>query len=178
MNAPYFGPLALGGGPLVGDRLVRQVYVDEAGISQHEPVTFVAGVIVDADRQLVALERRILEVRNRVVPEAERSGFCFHAKDLYHGNNFFAIERWPDREERYKILEELASIPKEFSLPVFYGASKRDSFMKGSPKRPTQEAKLAPLIHANAYGVCVTITEYWMRQNTAKDEIAQIIARG
>lgn len=35
MSAPYLP--AFGGVPLVGDRLVRLVYMDEAGISQHEP---------------------------------------------------------------------------------------------------------------------------------------------
>ena len=52
MNAPsLLYDKSLSGHPLEGNRLVRFIYVDEAGISKHEPIAVVTGVIVHADTQ-------------------------------------------------------------------------------------------------------------------------------
>lgn len=50
----YHGLRSLDGGDLLRDRLVRLVYVDEAGISNRhdEPFTVVADVVVHADNDL------------------------------------------------------------------------------------------------------------------------------
>ena len=37
--------------PLLGQNLVRMVYLDEGGISHNEPVLCVAGVMIHGDRQ-------------------------------------------------------------------------------------------------------------------------------
>ena len=44
------------GSPLAGRRLVRVVYLDESGTSRREPLAVVAGVIVDGDQQMIAVE--------------------------------------------------------------------------------------------------------------------------
>ena len=50
--------LAFGGGPLRGDKIVRLVYLDEAGISNpaHEPWLVVAGIVINADKQFKLIE--------------------------------------------------------------------------------------------------------------------------
>ena len=50
---------ALFGGLLWGDAAMRFIHVDEAGTSEHEPVTVVVGLIVDADKQLMIAEAAI-----------------------------------------------------------------------------------------------------------------------
>jgi hypothetical protein len=51
---------ALCGGELSGERLVRLVYMDEAGIGKlaDEPALVAGAVILNADRQLAQVERR------------------------------------------------------------------------------------------------------------------------
>ena len=44
---------------------MRFVFLDEGGISSHEPVAVVAGVIVHADEQLVPLERELERVKRK-----------------------------------------------------------------------------------------------------------------
>ena len=73
MSAPYLP--AFGGAPLVGDRLVRLVYMDEAGISQHEPITVVCGVIVHGDNQLNLVRNHLRgRLENRLAGVLRRGG--------------------------------------------------------------------------------------------------------
>ena len=85
---------------------MKFVYLDEAGISRHEPVTVVAGIIVDGDGQYKALERRIGElIKKHVPPERLTPGFCFHAKELVHGGKTFRRDDYvPEDDPRFKAL--------------------------------------------------------------------------
>lgn len=74
---------------LLGQELVRLVYLDEAGISLNEPGLCVAGVLVHADDQARLVENMLNEVANRHIPEADRVGFVFHASDIFHGSGYF-----------------------------------------------------------------------------------------
>jgi hypothetical protein len=88
---------ALKEGELKGsEQLLRLIYLDEAGISEAEPVAVVAGIVVEADRD------------------------CFHATELFSGGRTFTRQKW-NRELRWTILERLLSIPKELQIPVVAG---------------------------------------------------------
>ena len=78
---------AFGGGPLEGNRLVRLVYVDEAGISnpKQEPFLVVAAVIVDGDRQLRGVMRQLDKIVDRHIPQGHQTDFVFHATELFNG---------------------------------------------------------------------------------------------
>ncbi|MER9432360.1 hypothetical protein [Mesorhizobium sp. M0408] len=99
---------AFGGGPLVGDKIVRVVYVDETGHTTREPVAIVAGLILDPDRQWRVLADRI-EALKADVPEKFREGFIFHATDLEHGGKY--RHDWPD-EDRWALLDRLIALPR------------------------------------------------------------------
>jgi 2'-5' RNA ligase len=77
----------MGGGPLCGDRIVRLVYADEAGLAnpKHEPHLVVASVIVDADRKLIAVQRHLDRLVERHIPPEHQSDFVFHATELFNG---------------------------------------------------------------------------------------------
>jgi hypothetical protein len=45
----------------------------------------VAGVIIDADKQLVALERHLDKIVARHIPDTHRDNFVFHATHLFNG---------------------------------------------------------------------------------------------
>ena len=69
--------LAFGGGKLAGHQLVRFVFLDEAGISKHEPYAVVAGVMVHGDTQVIPLEEHLNALIQKHIPEENRDGFVF-----------------------------------------------------------------------------------------------------
>jgi hypothetical protein len=117
---------SLSGHRLKGNKIVRLIYLDEAGVSnaKHEPYLVVAGVSIDADTQWARLMRRMNEIVTRFIPEQDREGFIFHATELFSGGTYFDRPRWP-REKRWEILQAVASIPAEFNLPIAFGAFER-----------------------------------------------------
>lgn len=87
MRERNHGPRSLSGHSLVGCKLLRLVYIDEAGISnpKQEPFLVVAGVIVHADQKLNAIERHLEHILERHIPARQRDGFVFHATELFNG---------------------------------------------------------------------------------------------
>jgi hypothetical protein len=95
--------------------------LDEAGRSREEPIIVVAGIIIHGDRVYRRLENRLREI-TELLPEPDRKGFVFHAKDIFHGAGRYFKDRqqWP-RNRRWPILRALAALPREFELPVVFG---------------------------------------------------------
>jgi hypothetical protein len=107
---------------------VRLAFLDESGRSRHEPIIVVAGIIVHGDRVYRKLERRLSEIVARHIAQEDRSGFVFHAKDIFQGAGYFKDKRqWP-RERRFPILGELANLPKEFWMPVVFGHVDKEEY--------------------------------------------------
>src|SRR6267378_1487647 len=79
---------ALGGGELIGDKLVRLTFLDEAGVSNkvQEPWLVVAGVLVHGDVQLGKLVEELEKVVEKHIPEKYRDGLVLHTSDIYGGN--------------------------------------------------------------------------------------------
>ncbi|GIK82300.1 MAG: hypothetical protein BroJett024_34050 [Alphaproteobacteria bacterium] len=150
---------AFGGGGLLGDRLVRLIYLDEAGTSAKEPHSVVVGAIVDADAQLDRIERRFSEITETCVPECEREGLIFHAKDLYHGTKKFNRDKWP-REKRHQILADILAIPREFTVPLAIGYAKREHYVAD---------------HWIAFVMCALACEQYMR-GRAQNEVALLVS--
>ena len=92
------GPLSLSGHPLEGDRIVRLVYVDEAGIghSGEEPFLTVGAVVVHADKQLIAVERYLDKIVKRHIPQEHWGDFVFHATHLFNGGGKVFTRNNPD----------------------------------------------------------------------------------
>jgi hypothetical protein len=86
MNAPACADHGAGHIPLRGHNLVRMIYHDEAGIHHNAPVLTVAGVLVHGDRQWPEVDRLIVALIDKYIPEPDRRGFVFHATDIFHGS--------------------------------------------------------------------------------------------
>jgi hypothetical protein len=123
--APQRSPRAFGGGPLNGDRLVRFVYLDEAGTSVQEPVTIVAGIIIHADSQWKPAAQYLEDLRTRYVPPDQRDGFIFHAKELFSGGKQMDRAGWP-AATRWEILEQLLRAPRLLNVSVALSYCKKD----------------------------------------------------
>jgi len=65
---------------------------------------------------------RFDEIAAAHIPEPDRKGFAFHAKDIFHGSGkyFGNRDKW-SRERRWPILTALSGLPSEFGIPVVFG---------------------------------------------------------
>lgn len=167
-------PRAFGGGALKGSNLVRFIYLDEAGISdpRYEPYVVTAGPLVHSDKQWKSLSRRLAKIADEHVPEEYRENFSFHATELFSGGKVFSRERF-EKERRWKILEELVSIPGEMHLPITYGAVEREKWK--NPHINLSVAELTLEAQGAAYVMCVGQAEAWMRNHAESDELAMVI---
>lgn len=167
---------ALGGGRLDGRKLVRLVYLDEAGISNptQEPYVVVAGIIVHADHQLEPLEKALNNLIAKHIPEDQQERFVFHAKDLFHGGGVFDRQKWT-LEKRLQIADEIAALPKKLHLRVALSWLERSQAVAAydiPASFGTRDKSIAVL--TSAFIVCVTQVERWMRQH-AKNEVCMLV---
>ena len=174
MTAPAEITRSLSGYTLDGDKIVRMAYLDESGIGNidQEPIAVVAGVIVHADRQWLALDSHLHGMAERCGLVTGSVVHPFHATELFSGGKAFTREKWP-KERRWEILDELASIPAKFDLPVVCGCV---------PRRWCQDTddhgvRLTARMHAlaNAFTACSVAIERWMKERAEPDEVALLV---
>lgn len=167
MNAPTpnrsfrLGPLALGGGELAGDKIVRMAFLDEAGMSnpKHEPFVAVAGVVVNADRHWQQIARDLEELWYDKMPDGVPDGYPFHATELFSGGKFFTREKY-DRETRWKILDEIIALPAKYNLAVVASWIER-------AHAPNPETA-----YTDCFTGCATCIEAYMRMLPDRSEVA------
>jgi hypothetical protein len=176
---PIGGPKSLTGDCLLGEMVMRLVYVDEAGISNRvqEPFLTVAGVIVHADKDLIAVERQLDKLVEKHIPSEYHDGFVFHAMEIFNGGRK-PFDRddpdWP-LSRRLKIAEDLAAIPARFRLPLALSFVERAEFGKTIEKLDeAPPADRAVLEHVAGFMGCAMQVEHWMRQN-APDEVCLMV---
>jgi hypothetical protein len=167
--------------PLSGDNLVRIVFLDEAGRSCGEPMIVVAGPIVHGDRTYRRLAERLDDIRSQFIPAADRKNFLFHAKDIYHGGGQYFKNRkdeWPPLQ-RFALLRTLAEVPRDFGLPITFGAlDKQSAQLKSALHEPSSKAAgifVDSAEHAVAFGWAIIGAERQMHL-FPRDEIGMIIA--
>lgn len=159
---------AFGGAPLVGDRIMRVVYVDETGHSAKERAVIVVGLILEPDSQWRILAERIEHLRGSDVPEAYRDGFVFHSTDLMYGGKYRGSD-WTD-EQRWDTLEKLVAIPRELRIPLCFG-----HVTKPSPRdeKPHRESILS---HVIAYALCMKGADWFLTNRAGPTEVAMVVA--
>ncbi len=165
---------------LCGTKLVRLAFLDESGRSRREPFLVVAGMIIHGDHDYRPLEERLKAIVEKHIPEPDRDGFVFHAKEIFHGGKYFDRTTWP-RERRLPLLDELASIPQKINFPVVFGhiskaeyrASIADTIATMVPK--TRDHAIDVAEHMQAFARCEIAIERHM-YTFPRDEIAMLIA--
>jgi len=177
---------SLGGGELYGDKLVRLVYVDEAGIGslKEEPYLVIAAVIVNADKQLREVREYLDSLVETYIPEEHRTDFFFHAMELFCGKGkVFNREnkKWT-LDKRLEIAYKIAEIPKLFNLTIAYSVQDRkkirdeltlDDFL-GSHNKKNKTMMLA-VEHALAFSSCALEVDLWMRNNTIDEHCLMVV---
>ncbi|MDE0150567.1 MAG: DUF3800 domain-containing protein [Rhodospirillaceae bacterium] len=173
MNLPLVR--AFDGSPLAGRRLVRVVYLDESGTSRKEPLAVVAGVIVDGDRQMIAVEEHLAYLVRKHIPEADRDSFFFHATNIWSATKYFKDrDVWP-LDRRLETLLDLIETLGRFDLPVVYGDCPRDELIATPPDVTINERGRDAVVHSLAFFQCVCVVEKVLR-DIWPDEIALLIA--
>jgi hypothetical protein len=163
---------------------VRLVYMDEAGISnpKHEPFLTFAGIVVDADSKLNAIEKHLESLISRHIPERLRHGFIFHATEIFtcgkilrkQHADFIGPWEWP-LDRRLKIADDIAAMIKKFDLPIAMGFLERAKFRADfdfPDEFPPSEEVVAQIV--STFMNSAMVAEHWMRKN-AKNENCLLI---
>src|SRR4051812_20709252 len=103
------------------EKSMRFAFLDEAGISKHEPVVVVAGIIVDGDKDLIRVEAEIGSLIERYIPDIDRQKFVLHATNVFSGTRYFSDRNvWPP-SRRAALLYDLIGIIEANRFPVVAG---------------------------------------------------------
>ncbi|MEM9151632.1 MAG: hypothetical protein AAGB19_14420 [Cyanobacteria bacterium P01_F01_bin.3] len=152
---------------------MRLVYMDEAGISAREPVTVVAGVVIDADRQLMNMEEAIKECLLGVPPQLAE-GFAFSAKKVWSDRAL--RDCWP-MSNRLHFLCEMMRLPRKLGAPIVLGMNRREGtdwsrtgMVSGLGLRPDQ------VDHLMSFLTCVSRADLYIRERARPREVGSIIA--
>lgn len=154
---------------------MRLVYLDEGGTSSHEPFTVVAGVMIDADRQMVAIEDHLLTLKRKHIPESDQDGFVFHATNIFSGTKYFRDREAWTKDRRFAILDDLVAIPNKFEIPITLGFVEKARFPFEPLTRTVTQAELNVGAHAIAFAAATMHVEQAMRE-VWPDEVAMLIA--
>lgn len=157
-----------------GQSVVRFVFLDEGGISKHEPYLVVAGVFVHGDLELVPLERELDRLVRKHIPEEHQVGFVFHAKDIWSGTGkiFGDREKWP-LNKRLRILRDLTRIPRKLDLPIVHMAMRRSEIKFDTEPKSAHDFIVSS--HALVFSACTLEIETYMRM-LYPSEVAQLVA--
>jgi Protein of unknown function (DUF3800) len=155
---------SIAGAPFQGNKVVRLVYLDEAGVSPSEKILTVCGAIIHGDQQPAAIENYFNILIIKHIPYEDRPGFVFHATHIWSGGGYFKDrQKWP-LEKRLEILDDLISIPKKFDFPVAYGNVNRELFTLDLLKPGCTQHDLEVAAHTVAFGHCCMGVELFTRK--------------
>lgn len=165
---------SLGGGALAGERIVRIVYMDEAGISQvsQEPHLVVAAAITEPDRQWHDIMRHYQELAEDFFDEEFGAAFVFHAKDIFHGAPPYSREKY-SFNERLNLLKRLAQVPRKFGIPICLGIIKKEAF--NNQHQNTTPKSRRVLSYAMTFHLAMQSVDWWMETN-CPGEVAMIVS--
>ena len=137
----------------------------------------VAAVIIDADRQLRSIGKYLSDMADHYIRPEDRLEFVFHATELYSGGKILTREKYP-KEVRWCILDELATIPRQFDLPVAFGSVPRAWYEPGGEwHEKSKKVDIKGVVAAQmlAFTIASVGIEHWMKKAADADEIAQMV---
>lgn len=146
---------------------MRFIFTDEAGVSQHEEYTVVAGIVVEADEQLVRAENHVREIFSGI-PVSIQEDFVYSAKAVWAEREI--RNHWP-LEGRLRFLEALMGVPMLHGLALCFGVARRGQGI-GIPDK----LERARLQFSMAFGGCMAKADGYIRDNGNPSEVGVIVA--
>lgn len=126
--------LSLTGHKLRGERMTKLVYLDETGTNKKDPFLVVAGVVVDPDKDLSALEQGLKNIILELIPEplflseSMTKGFSFHAVDYMNGGKAYESYKkeggWTF-EQGYAVAEAIVDVVEKTNSAVALGVARK-----------------------------------------------------
>jgi Protein of unknown function (DUF3800) len=171
---------ALGGGPLLGSRWVRQAFLDETGVSEsrdalkqrEEPTAVVAGVVLHGDTDFPKVESKLIEIVASF-PEQHVKRRFIHTAELYGGYGPFTKQNGWDEQRRFDVLAEIADIPGALSTPIVWGACDKADFVE-HPEMVAEYKSANRWAHVMAAADCSGHIERYMREYCV-DEYCSVV---
>lgn len=162
---------AIFGGLLWGDQPVRYIFMDEAGTSQHEPVTVVVGLIAHADEHVLAAEALALEAIG-AVPPPHKDGFVFHAAQVFGDRKYH--DDW-SITDRLRLLDSMMSVPRKIGIAVCVGVRWRDAVDYGDLLKSSGLTS-CQFDHVMAFYDCIAVADRGIRKHAGAREVATVVA--
>lgn len=156
------------GHPLTGTSAVRYVFIDEAGISDDEPVTIVAAIIAHADQHVMLADRSIAEILG-AVPLKFRDGFYFHATDIWGSAKY--RDDWL-MADRVALMKDMMALPARLGLAIAMGHVRRDN----PPPPDLDGLSNAQHQHKMAFHRCLAAADKYVRDFGGLTEVATVVA--
>lgn len=151
---------------------MHYIYTDEAGQTAAEPVTIVAAVLVDADRQYTSVEKALDRVLSNV-PEHFKDDFHFHAKSIW------GDERWRHGwtfDARLAFLKAMMAIPSSLGLTVTVGVVRRGVVPLLDDLKSLLKVREDQWDHMIAFMECISIADMVIQKTCAAEEVASVVA--
>jgi Protein of unknown function (DUF3800) len=150
---------------------VRYIFVDEAGTSALEPVTVVVGIIADADKDVMNAEAMVREIIGAVPPQ-HRTGFVFHATQVFNDRRYQADWAMTDR---LHLLNQMMSVPRRVGMAITLSVvwRKPGRFVDVAPSVGLTESQFDHLI---AFGNCLAMSDRNIRRKAGPTEVAAVVA--
>ena len=155
---------------------MRVLYLDEAGIGKMEsdPIMVVAGVLIHADSQWMALANRLEEILRDATPLGAAVPSHLHAKDIFHGSREFDRRTWSDTI-RFGLLAKIAALPVEFDVPVVWAHIDRKEWAQDRKATGDSPAELLTDAYTICAVTCLMKTEVYMRTQENRTEVASVV---
>ena len=148
---------------------MRFAYIDEAGTASNEPVTVVAGIVVDSDAQRTGAESAVASLQG-FVPEPLRGDFWFHATEIWNNKRY--KDGWTF-VERKRLLCEVMALPRRMKIPIVLGMVRRNAVSVGLTRMPVRREQFE---HIMAFGSCIEQADGYVREFGKPDEALTVIA--
>lgn len=157
----------------MGDRLVQLVYLDEAGVAnpRDDPHIVVLGVMVNADKKWLRVQRRLVQLADLHAKPAHRDGFFFHVKELRYGSKRLPRGSYTS-EEANAMIRDMCAVPVVFEMPLVAAYVDRAALRSRYPKMSSGHMEQRGLVVASS--TCIMMVEKYMRHIGGKDEGAQL----
>jgi len=176
---------SFGGGVLADGNLLRNVYIDEAGISfgGQDPFVVVAAVSVQPDKQWKELKRYYHDLAKEAHPNADdHDRYVFHAKDIWHGSGDFPRKSHdPFRpawswEKRLRLYQQLLQVYKLFNLRIGIGVVNRARYSEELMAEFPNATKAAVNAHAHVAAFIASVQQIDNHiEKNFPDEVAQLV---
>ena len=153
---------------VLSQKVVRLIYIDEAGIDDRAPVVVLAGVIVE-DKQWRSIERDIDDLILAQVPQSLRENWEFHAYELWCDKDSKLRKAGMTRDQRLQLLTDFLKIALKHRLPIICAIATKAKVSAIVPKYKRDD------FVSIGFWACASVANRWLADHAPPD-VGMLIA--